>query len=277
MKIQRLFVGSGLVIVGFAVSVGGCILGSDPNHNATLFLGGSTGNNGGIGGSPGADGGGVIPLVGTPLATFDTAADGTSGYTLDDFADMMQTNLNAAGSNAKPTVDFDDTDGSPTPGSLKIMAPYSGASQYVSLQKQLGSTALQDWTGGKLHVRIRVDPGSTFGGGVQMYVKTTTNYVFGGTFTNLGKGSAWQEFILNVDMPITKNMGYDPTKVISYGIELNTGTGGLGATPVTFHVDSFSLEGGHLPAADAGNDAAATTADSGTDVVATPPDAAAGN
>jgi hypothetical protein len=247
------------MVGGLAIGAAGCF-GSDPNKNSSLYgQGGVSG--GGSGGSGGAS---VNPtdIVGTALATFDTADTGVSGFALDDYADTAQTNLNAPTSTSKPTLMFDAGDGSPNPGALKIMAPYSGASQYVDIQRQLGLANLQDWTGGTMHVRIKVDAGSTFGGGVQLYVKTTSTFVFGGTFINLGKNSNWQEFTLSVDAPMTKNSGYDATKVISYGLQLNTGSAGSAATPVTFHVDSFSLQGGHLPVsdADAGSDGVASDA-----------------
>jgi hypothetical protein len=36
--------------------------------------------------------------------------------------------------------------------------------------------------------------------------------------------------------------GYDPTKVVVFGVQLNTGSMGAGATPVTFNIDSFSID-----------------------------------
>ena len=98
----------------------------------------------------------------------------------------------------------------------------------------------QNWTG-KNCTSIKVKTG-TFRGGVQMYVKTGMAYVFGGTYTNLGAGSNWQEFTLNITSPLTVIPNYDPTQVFSYGLQLNTGSAGTGATPVTFAVDSFSID-----------------------------------
>ena len=36
--------------------------------------------------------------------------------------------------------------------------------------------------------------------------------------------------------------GYDPTKVVVFGVQLNTGSMGAGSTPVTFNIDSFSID-----------------------------------
>jgi hypothetical protein len=283
MTNQRFALKAALAAAGLSVAAIGCILGSNPNENSVVFgsLGGANGGAGTTGTGQGGAGG-ISPIVGTALATFDTTDTGTMGFALDDYADTAQTNLNAAASTSKPTLTFDGAEGSPAAGSLKIVAPYSGASQYVDIQKQLGQAtmpaSLQDWSGGKMHVRIKVDAGSTFGGGVQAYVKTTGAYVFGGTFTNLAKNNTWQEFILNVDSPMTRNGGYDATKVISYGLQLNTGSAGTGATPVNFHIDSFSLEGGHLPpppAPDAGTDTPPAAVDTGTSATDTGTDTAA--
>jgi hypothetical protein len=232
------------VALGLTMVPVGC-LGSDPNKNSMLFEGGgAAGTTAGAGGNGGSNSITTpIPTTAKALATFDVAADaGVAGFMLDDYADTAQTNLNAAASTMKPMLSFDGAEGSPDPGSLKIAAPYSGASQYVDVQTTFGTTNLQDWTGKKLHVRIKVDEGGTFGGGVQLYIKTGTAYVFGGSFTNLLKGSGWQEFTVNVDTPMTKIAGYDPTKVVSYGLQLNSGSAGANAKAVNFHIDTFWLE-----------------------------------
>ena len=36
--------------------------------------------------------------------------------------------------------------------------------------------------------------------------------------------------------------GYDPSKVVVFGVQLNTGSSGAGSTPVTFNIDSFSVD-----------------------------------
>jgi hypothetical protein len=235
------------VALGTAVAIAGC-LGSDPNKNSMLFEGG-----GGAAGTTSAAGGnggsnsitGPIPTTATALATFDVAADaGVASFVLNPYPDTNRTNLGSSASTAtvKPTLIFDDTEGSPDTGSLKVTAPYSGADQYVDIQKTFGATDLQNWMGKKLHVRVKVDAGSTFAGGAQLYANTTTSYAFGGNFTNVAKNSGWQEFTLDVNTPLNPAAGYDPTKVISFGVQLATGSAGGSATPVTFHVDTFWLE-----------------------------------
>ena len=87
-------------------------------------------------------------------------------------------------------------------------------------------------------MRIKVAAG-TFGGGAQVYAMTVPGaFIFGGTYTNVAKNNNWQEFTVNLDAPMTPNTGYDPTQVIVFGVQLNTGAWAPPAT-VTFIIDSF--------------------------------------
>jgi hypothetical protein len=225
------------VICAVALAVAGCP--KDPNQNSMTIEDAAVVSGSGGTGTSGTGGSSVAtrPIVGSPAATFDTT---TEGFTIDNFADTAQVNLGANGAATPPTLAFDGSDGSPTAGSLIVTAPYSGPSQYVSIQKSV-MTMPPNWMGETMHVRIKVTSG-TFKGGVQLYVKTGMLYVFGGTYINFGAGSNWQEFTLPVNSPMTMNAGYDPTHVFSYGLLLNTGSAGAGSTPVTFNIDSFSID-----------------------------------
>jgi hypothetical protein len=268
MKTHHFSVATALVAAGLAVAATGCILGSDPNKNSMLFgKAGASGGGGGAGGSTVSDPTG--PIMGTPLAVF---MSGIEGFSLNNYADPTNTNLNDPGRmiSPAPTFGFDSTAGSPDPGSLKVMAPYSGANQYVDIQKSFTSDP-QNWTGKTLHVRVRATEGS-FGGGAQVYVNTIPGtFVFGGTSTNFAKNNAWQDFAVNLDAPTTTgtNGVFDPSRVIQIGVQLSTGTAGAGSTPVTFNIDSFSIFPPLPGAADAGADAG-TSGDA-----AAPSDAAA--
>jgi hypothetical protein len=219
----------------------GCF-GSDPNQNSQL----ANGDGSAAGGSTGTLGDASTPITGLALATFDT---NLSGFVLNNYPDTAQTNLGSgtwqdAHPTLIPSLSWDSNVGSPGAGSLEVMAPYSGPSQYVDVQAK--SFDPQNWSGGKLHVRVMVDAGSTFGGGIQLYVDSTKGlFVFAGTYINVGKGAGWQEFELDISNPMTTgtNGTFDPTQIILYGMQLNTGMAGASATPVTFHIDSFSLEG----------------------------------
>ena len=237
-----------IVLVCSVAGTLGCF-GSDPNMNSQIYsttpptptgtagTGASTGTGGTGGGGSNQNG----PIVGSPLATFDSGLDGFMFGTYDEPA-----NLNGASSTMKGTLSFDGAVGNPTPGSMKVVAPYSGANQYVDVQKSFGTGNPQDWTGKTLHVRIRASEG-TFKGGAQVYAITTGSFVFGGKFANFMANGNWQEFTVDVSNPTngagaSQGSGYDASKVVVFGVQLNTGSSGAGATPVTFNIDSFSLD-----------------------------------
>jgi hypothetical protein len=236
----------------------------DPNMNSQIFAG-SAGTSGGTGTGGTAGSGsppGTGPIAGTPVATFDT---GLEGFAFDNFHDTNQLNLSDPASGVTPMLAFDNTNGSPTPGSAQVMAPYSGANQYVLIQKDYGSSNLQDWTGQTLHVRIKVTSGS-FKGGAQVFVKTGSAFQFAGTYTNLAANSNWQEVTLNLTSPMSMGSSgmYNTAQIVEFGVELNSGSAGAGSGPVTFNVDSFSLSPGlPMTGSDAGSDAKAGAGGSG--------------
>jgi len=268
MNKQR-FAFAAVVVGGLGLATAGCILGDDPNKNSQLFggLAGATGT----AGTSGSGGGGGAPsdqLVGSPLATFDSSTESLA-FSMFPETPNLATNNNGV---MIPTIDFDPADGSPAGGgSLKVFAPYSGANQYVDIQsKQF--MPLQNWVGGKLHVRVKVDPGSTFAGQIEPYADTTSNFTFVGTSLNVAMGGGWHDYVVPLDTAMTRNPGYDLKQVIVFGVHIGSGTGGTAQREVTFHIDSFTLEGVTLPGRDAGSDAPADTAASGD--TATTPDTA---
>jgi len=178
------------------------------------------------------------PIVGTALATFGSTIE---GFRLDSFAEA--TNLNDGTHPTPPTLAWEMTEGSPDPGCLKITAPYSAASQYVDLESPVFPDPLPDWTGRKLHVRIKVDPSATFHGSPLVYVKTSAAYTYyPSSSTPYPASSDWQEVTMTLTSPAPvppATAGADPAHVITYGIHP---TSSAGAGPVTFFVDSFSLE-----------------------------------
>ena len=215
----------------------GCF-GSDPNMNS-MYVGDAGPTTTGTGGSgPGTGGSGMATggVKGTGVALFAT---GGEGFQLNTYHDTTQKNLGDPASNANPTLSWDSGDGNPDPGSLKVVVTYSGSSQYVDVQSKSMMATPQNWAGKTLHVRIKADTGN-FGGGAQPYV-LTGNYVFGGTHTNFQKNANWQEFTVNLDLPVTKNDGYDATQVIVFGVQLTSDTTGV-TGDVTFHIDSFSVD-----------------------------------
>ena len=82
-------------------------------------------------GNPGLTGAGgtpVLPIAGTPLATFDTTIQ---GFLIDDYLDSMQTNianqtwLMDEAASPRRRWSFEPADGDPDPGCLKVVAPFN--------------------------------------------------------------------------------------------------------------------------------------------------------
>src|SRR5262249_52548720 len=143
-----------------------------------------TGSGGSIGtGSGGAGGSGPSNMIrGTAVAAFDTTIE---GFVLDNYHDTPpKVNLGDPASGVSPVLAWDGAEGNPMPGSLQVMAPYSGANQYVLAQKDFGTGNPQNWMGRTLRVRIKVTSGM-FKGGAQVFVKTGSAFSFGGQYTNL--------------------------------------------------------------------------------------------
>jgi hypothetical protein len=219
----------------------GAACGSDPN--GTPSPGSGTGGKAG----GGAGGAGALPtlgaIVGMPIQTFDTSS---GNFILSNYAPTNgEVNL-AVASPGTTTVSWDGTEGSPTAGSLKVMAPFSDWNQWVEVQ---ASTLMpyMDFTGKKLHVRLKVASG--FGsdmyalGGAQALVNTTSSYVQVNAATNVALGTGWQEF--TVDVSTATLPGFDAKMVITYGLHIYSGAGNSTAakpTAAVFYVDSFSIE-----------------------------------
>jgi hypothetical protein len=183
----------------------------------------------------------AAPIGGTPLDTFDKDVD----FGFEPYHDTAQKNLAdpaVIDAGTAPLLTFDAEEGSPSPGSMKITVPYSGANQYVEVQSYV-FVVPEDWSGHTLHARIKVDAGSTFHGYAQLYVDTGVSYIAASSTVSLASGADWQEIAMDVDHPMTvASDRYSAKQVVLYGLQLDTGASGAGAGPVTFHVDSFSLE-----------------------------------
>lgn len=96
----------------------------------------------------GADGAGSCndvgaPIAGTPAATFDSDVEQFT-FDISSYAGATVTSLSdpASGTTPPPTLSYDGTDGDPSPGSLEIVAPFSGANQYLGTFHFRGCGAL---------------------------------------------------------------------------------------------------------------------------------------
>ena len=188
------------------------------------------------------DVGGAIP--GTPVATFDQDVE---GFVLDQEPGGAVANLAApdGGATTPPTLGWDGIDGNPSPGSLQIVASFSGATQYLGAFHFFGCSAPQDWSDRTLHARIEL-AGGDFSPIALVYVATSTTcstYDFAyGAFARLNRTSCWQELSLDLVGPASRTAGYDPTSVVDFGIQFYSGTGSVAAGTATLVVDSFSVE-----------------------------------
>ena len=190
---------------------------------------------GGVGGGPA-----LGPIIGTPLATFDSNVD---GFTLNRFVEVG----NLANLATPATMTWISTEGSPTLGCVKITAPYSGPNQWVDLEAPAFAAPRPNWSGRTLHVRIKLDPSSTFEGFARLYVKTGTGFVFyTSAFAPYPQNAGWQEFVLQLVSPAPvppANPGADPVQIATFGVDpITSGAPPTVPTPITFYVDSFSIE-----------------------------------
>ena len=236
------------LVAAAVAAVAGC-LGSDPNQNSMHADGSFVATGGTSGGGTGGTSGAFdpsSPVPGTALETFDT---GIQGWQYSMYDDKNSTNL---GFTQTLFPSFSGTDGSPAPGALVASAPFSAASQYIDIQSKSYETdssttklcmGCMNWTGAKLHVRVKVSQG-TFAGQIEPYADTTDNYTFVGTSFNAAGDNNWHEYVVDLTNAMTRNSGYDLSKVILFGVHIGTGTTVVSApTPVTFEIDSFSVVG----------------------------------
>ena len=268
MKNQSSPLALAFAFTGLSLAAAGCILGKNPNENERVFnsaVAGTTGSAGGSTGAGGAGGTNLDTIPGFPVATFDA---GDEAFTFSNYPEASNLFTNNGGT--PPTIMVDTSDASPTTGgSLKVFAPYSGANQYVDVQSPAATAATaKNWVGGKLHVRVKVDAGSTFAGQIEPYVDTTPgSFFFVGTSLNVVPGGGWHDYVVTLDSAMTRTSGYDLKQVILYGVHIGSGSAGGSQGPVTFHIDSFSIEGVTAPVMDAGRDTG-TGADSASDLAA---------
>jgi hypothetical protein len=217
------------------------------DDHTTAVDSGASGAGGGSGGASGAGGGGaggmLGPIIGMPLGTFDSTLDGFF-LSIDTFsgvivgANAVQVNLGDYTTGLpRAELSHDATAGSPTPGCLKVSAPFAGTCcQFVEVLS--GVTAPQDWSGRTLHARARVASG-TFSGVAQLFL-TSSILTYGWSTTTVPSDGSWHELTLDVSHPPTPALGFDPTQIIQVGLQFNTGENV--DAPVVFNVDSFSID-----------------------------------
>ena len=210
-------------------------------------VGGAAGAGGGAtagaGGEAGAGGGGAggtpPPIIGTPLATFDTTLDGLALSTWPGI--NTEGNVNGFSTGLpRPELSHDATAGSPAPGCLKLSVPFPGFSpEFAEIWADVAG--IQDWSGRILRVRVRLASGQFFGE-ARLFARWGVSAYYAWSAARLPSDGSWLELTLDVSNPPNPPAprdGYDPTSITGFGLEMQGNrTKGL----VDFQIDSFSLE-----------------------------------
>ena len=165
---------------------------------------------------------------------------------------------------AAATLAFSATEGEPTAGSLKADLPFNDYTQFVQIPEELATTALKDWTGLRLHVRVKIASGLTQTGsnpaGIQPFVNSYAagadggagTYNFSAKYSAAVAGNGWNDYVFD----LVAGGAFDPTKIVSFGVQILTGDGVMGdagvnpvkPTAAVVYIDSLAVEGRrHLP------------------------------
>jgi hypothetical protein len=165
--------------------------------------------------------------------TFDK---NTEGYSL-------STSIVTPDGGTVPALTWDGTVGSPTNGSLKIVAEFTGYNQKIDTSVNIAPLA--NLTGKVIHAKVRIDSGTLPSSYVQVHASSGTSYVYANsTGTALGTAGTFMDFSLDLAAAHTANASFDPTQIIQVGVQIGAGGGPEGGTfptpvPLTFHIDSI--------------------------------------
>jgi hypothetical protein len=259
------------VALGFASLAAACSSGSNDvvaprgtGGSAGAGTGGGTAHpDSGAGGSQTGGGGGGAGQAGTGGAPSDAASgDSAGGDTiLFAFASTVEGfKFNTYGTTAdadlpnvlsdKMTISADTAVGDPSPGSLKVVIPFTAYDQQAELLSTFDDTALKNLAGKTLFAKVRLDsgfsPDVSAKGGLVFYVETTTTWIYGqAPWQNVDPTiNDWVDYTFDLSAPDAPNTktGFDPAKVKAIGFRFDTG-GGVGATAkpteATFHIDTI--------------------------------------
>jgi len=192
-------------------------------------------------------GGGPCPA----LETFDTSTD---GFAFNNYNDQGG-NVAVPTSDVSPaTLVWTDADGDPGRGALRVDAPFSDYNQFVQVQKSFAFGSLQDWTGLRLHVRVKIASGGNTSASAPLVVQPYANsyafapdggpasYQFRGNAVNAAPGNGWQEYVVD----LSAGGGFVPSNIVGFGVEISTGAGANDLPKpqaAVIYIDTFSLEG----------------------------------
>ena len=233
--------------VGLAFMNVGC--GSDNGTPSDGGRGGAGGGAGGGSGGGGAGGSGDAGVTHLLSYTFDTSTLGFLLNTYDDVRNLARVPADGGvpDSGTRPTLVHDTADGNPTPGALRITATWTANNQV--LEPILGITPPLNLTGKTLKAKVKlVSASGTFPGGVQLFIKTGDQYVYGASAgVSLGPTTvgAWTDLTADLSVVVSADTRIlDPSMVREIGLHFYTEA--TPATPPTypietvFEVDTFT-------------------------------------
>ncbi len=211
-----LFVAGALVAAGCGSSGGGGGTGGAAGAGTGGRGGSGSGGTGTGGGAGGAD-------AGTALAVNYTFTTATQGWVLNTFEQTG--NLAAQGAldggmldgGVVPTLAFDSTTGSPSPGSLKITATFTDYNQYIDGIANITSV---DLTGKTLHAKVMLMSG-TWPGYAVIHASSTSTYIYDAKGYGGLTAGTWTD--LAFDLSTATATGWMASQVVQIGIQVGTG------------------------------------------------------
>lgn len=220
---------------------------------SSLACGDGTGNgDGGGGGAGGAD-----AALTHALEDLFTTANSVAGYMLSDYPDTMSLNLAGnysvdggldgggdGGASNRPTLEWDGTDGNPSPGALKVTVTYTDYRQYVDVVKQIAPAL--DLTDRILRAQVKLvsSTPTAFPGGIQFHTSAGASYTyFGNAGLSFGPEGTWQPILLDLGVA---GAPFDASMIVQLGIQVYSGDPPVGVTslaaPITvvFEIDTIT-------------------------------------
>ena len=203
---------------GNDASGGGGSKGGAAGTSAGTSAAGASGDTSAAGGSGGtsAAGGGDGAVTPALSYTFDSTVQ---GFALQTYVDTgTYKNLGALAADAAipanyPTVSVNTTAGSPSPGSLQIVATFTDYQQYVEV---FIAPQTMDLTGKTIYAQVQAT--TPFDGGAFIYADSGSSFLYGsGLGVGLPAGS-WTP--LTLDLASVTTASFDPAHIVELGIHI---------------------------------------------------------
>ncbi len=150
----------------------------------------------------------------------------TQGWGFNGYDNPPPTNIFARPGVAPPSVSFDGSDGSPTPGALRVTAPFTALDQFVDAIVGVSQPGL-NLSGQQLHVMVKLVSG-TFGG-LQLHASSGATFAFtAAPFVGSLPVGEWVPITL--DLTSGTSPGFDPSQVVQLGVQFFSGFSSNGGT-----------------------------------------------